>query len=124
MNCNRCVHSFVTTHTSNSILFVSHGKQMVIFFLITSIFLFIYITNNNFLLQAIVLGCEPSPMDLFMETHLRIDDCQKRMQQLMDSRVHHLLVCCCSNLFLTTNTWLEKKYGDDPSTHSDLNLDL
>ena len=30
--------------------------------------------NSNFLLQATILGCEPSLMELFVETHVQIDD--------------------------------------------------
>jgi len=32
-----------------------------------------------------VLGRKPSPIELFMETHLQIDDRQKEVQQLVDS---------------------------------------
>jgi hypothetical protein len=60
--------------------FVSHAKQMVRFFFnyilfFICYFLQIYLTNNNFLLLAMVLGHKSNPMEVFMETHVRIDDC-------------------------------------------------
>ena len=30
-------------------------------------------------MQAMALGCEPSSKELFIETHVQSDDCQKRV---------------------------------------------
>ena len=30
-------------------------------------------------MQAMTLECEPSPLKLFIETHVQSDDCQKRV---------------------------------------------
>jgi hypothetical protein len=56
---------------------VSHTKQMVRFVFVISIFskkidvlILIYLTNNNFLLQIMVLRREPKPVDRFIETHM------------------------------------------------------
>jgi hypothetical protein len=66
------------------------------FFLITSIFICFFINiliNNNFHLQAMILGCESSPIEIFMETYIQSDDCQKRMQQLVDNGAQYFVVC-------------------------------
>jgi hypothetical protein len=73
------------------ILFVLHVKRMTRFFFITFILkklflLLICITNKYFLLQATTLGHEQRLIEVFVETHKRNDDCQKEVQQLMDSR--------------------------------------
>jgi hypothetical protein len=47
MNRNRRVHDYVTTHTSNFVLFVSHAKRMVGFFYYIYFFK-IYLTDNIF----------------------------------------------------------------------------
>jgi hypothetical protein len=46
-----------------------------------------------------VLRRKPSLMEFFMETHLQIDDRQKEVQQLVDSRVQHFMVCCFQPIF-------------------------
>jgi len=73
------------------ILFVLHVKRMTRFFFITFILkklflLLICITNKYFLLQATTLGHEQRLIEVFVKTHKRNDDCQKEVQQLMDSR--------------------------------------
>jgi hypothetical protein len=57
-------------------------------------FLIIYLTFNLFfILQAASLGREPSPMELFLEAHVRSQDHQKRVQQFVDNRAQHFVVC-------------------------------
>ena len=46
-----------------------------------------------FFLQAASLGREPSPMELFLETHVRSQDRQKGVQQFVDNRAQHFVVC-------------------------------
>jgi hypothetical protein len=91
-------------------------------------------------LQATTLGCEPSPIELFVETHVRSDDCQKEMRQFIDSQAQHFLVLWFSTIFFnllftriwlfyfyfheTYNSWLKKRHEDDPSIHPDFDLDL
>jgi hypothetical protein len=65
-------------------------------FFVTSIFFLLFFINlfdNIFILQATVLGHEPSSMELFVEMHVWSDDHQKRVQQFMDSRVQHFVIC-------------------------------
>jgi len=76
---------------------------MTIFFFNTSIFLiycFIWIclTNNNFLLQAAVHGRESSLMELFVETDVWNDDRRKMVQHLVDSWAQHFVVCWISKI--------------------------
>jgi hypothetical protein len=74
-NRNQCVHGSVTTHIDSSVSFVSHTKRMIRFFINhINCFYLIYLTNNNFLLQAAVLGCELSSIRLFMETYIWSDN--------------------------------------------------
>jgi len=54
---------------------------------------FINLFDNIFILQATVLGHEPSSMELFVEMHVWSDDRQKRVQQFMNSRVQHFVIC-------------------------------
>jgi hypothetical protein len=80
-------------------------------------------------------------MELFVETHMRSDDCQKEMQQFIDSRDQHFLVRWFSIIFFlsyyllefddfifyfheTYNSWLKERHGDDPSINPDFDLDL
>jgi hypothetical protein len=56
-------------------------------------FLKIYLTNNIFLLQSMVIGHEPSPIELFVETFVRSDDRQKEVQLFIDSRAQYFVVC-------------------------------
>ncbi|KAJ7002821.1 hypothetical protein NC653_008133 [Populus alba x Populus x berolinensis] len=79
-NRNRPIHGSVTMHTGGSVPFVTHAKQM-----------------------ATSLGREPSPMELFVGTHVRSQDRQKRE---------------------TYNNRLRETYGDDPSTHPEFDPDL
>jgi len=46
-----------------------------------------------FSLQATSLGREPSPMELFVETHVRSQDRQKGVEQFVDNRAQHFMVC-------------------------------
>jgi len=48
-----------------------------------------------------VLGRKPSPMELFMETYLHIDDRQNKVQQLVDSRVQQFYGMLFSTIFLS-----------------------
>jgi hypothetical protein len=61
-------------HTNGSVLFISHAKQMVIFF-ITSIFLLVIFykfisLETFFFLQAMVVEGGPSPLELFFKMHM------------------------------------------------------
>ncbi|KAL9391363.1 hypothetical protein Peur_015283 [Populus x canadensis] len=91
-NRNRQIYGSVTTHTSGSVPFSAHAKRM-----------------------AASLGREPSPMELFLETHVRSQDRQKGVQQFVDNRAQH---------FETYNSRLRERYGDNPSTHPDFDPDL
>ncbi|KAI5562836.1 hypothetical protein BDE02_15G076300 [Populus trichocarpa] len=66
--------------------------------------------------MATSLGCKSSPMELFVETHIRSEDRQKGVQQFIDNHAQHFVE--------TYNSWLRERYRDDPSTHSDFNPDL
>jgi len=55
--------------------------------------------SNFFILQAMTLGREPSPMEFFMETHVRGEDRQKEVQQFLDNRSQHFVVCWFSTIF-------------------------
>ena len=46
-----------------------------------------------FSLQVRSLGREQSPMELFVETHMRSQDRQNGVQQFMDKRAQHFMVC-------------------------------
>jgi hypothetical protein len=52
------------------------GFFYYIHFLLLGVF-YKYISLTIFLLQATVRGCEPSLMELFVETHVQSDDRQK-----------------------------------------------
>ena len=39
------------------------------------------------------LGREPSPIELFVETHVWSEDRQKGVQQFVDNRAQHFVVC-------------------------------
>jgi len=86
-----------------------------------------------------VLRRELSPMELFVETHVRSDDRKKRVQQFTNNRAQHFVVCWFSIIFLLSynflqfdeflfldiyNNLLKERYEDNPSTHSDLDPDL
>ncbi|XP_052310216.1 uncharacterized protein LOC127905507 [Populus trichocarpa] len=66
--------------------------------------------------MAASLGREPSPMELFLETHVRSQDRQKGVQQFVDNRAQHFVE--------TYNSRLRERYGDNPSTHPDFDPDL
>jgi hypothetical protein len=53
-----------------------------------------------------VLGCKQSSNELFMKMHVRIDECQKEVQQLVDSRAQHFVVCCFKYFFKTLFFWI------------------
>jgi hypothetical protein len=53
----------------------------------------IYLTDNIFLLQAMVIGHEPSPIELFVEMFVQSDDRQKEVQRFIDSRAQHFVIC-------------------------------
>ena len=46
------------------------------------------------------LGREPSPMELFVETHVRSQDRQKGMQQYVDSRAQSFVICSFNHFIL------------------------
>ncbi|XP_061948632.1 nodulin-20a-like [Populus nigra] len=92
-NRNWPIHGGVTTHTSGSVLFAAHAKQM-----------------------AASLEREPSPMELFVETHVRSQDHQKGAQQFVDNRASHFME--------TYNNRLRERYGDDILTHPKFDPDL
>jgi hypothetical protein len=115
---NTNMFTIVNMHTDNFVSFVSHAKQMVRFFLLLPfffakqivrffllppffylLFFIIYLTANIFILQATILGRESSSKKLFVETHVRSDDCQKEVQQFVDSWAQQFLVCWFSTIF-------------------------
>jgi hypothetical protein len=53
-----------------------------------------------FSLQAVSLGREPSPMELFVETHVRSQNRQKGVQQFVDNRAQHFMVCSFNHFIL------------------------
>jgi hypothetical protein len=83
-------------------------------------------------------------MELFVETHVRSQDCQKGVQQFVDNRAQHFVVCSFIHFILkviiflncilnddflknfqeTYNSRLRERYGDHPSTHPDFDPDL
>ena len=79
-------------------------------------------------------------MDLFVEMHVRSQDRQKGVQQFVDNRAQGMFVqsfCFVTYYFLelnmmiflkkiqeTYNSRLRERYGDDPSTYPDFDLDL
>jgi hypothetical protein len=97
---------------------------------------------NNFFLMATVFGYEPRPMEVFVETHLRNDDHQKWVQQLMDSQAQKFVVSWFQQFFFLSYYYLKltncfflfskyiytmrlpERYGDDHSTHLELDLNL
>lgn len=92
-NRNRPIHGGVTTHIGGSVPFAAHAKRM-----------------------AASLGREPSPMELFVEMHVRSQDRQKGAQQFVDNRAQHFVE--------TYNNQLRERYGDDTLTHSEFDPDL
>jgi hypothetical protein len=106
------------------------------------LFINIFNLQHFFFLQAMSLGHEPSPMELFIETHVRSEDRQKRVQQFIDNCAEHFVVCSFNILFhRLLFSWIEyddffsnfqetyigrfeERYGDDPSTHLDFDLNL
>jgi len=48
---------------------------------------------NFFFLRAMSLGCKPSPMELFVEMHVRSEDRQNEVQQFVYNRAQHFVVC-------------------------------
>ncbi|KAL9391866.1 hypothetical protein Peur_015786 [Populus x canadensis] len=65
--------------------------------------------------KAASLGREPSPMELFVETHVRSQDRQKGVQQFVDNHAQH---------FETYNNRLRERYEDDILTHPEFDPDL
>jgi hypothetical protein len=80
-------------------------------------------------------------MDLLVEKHLQSDDCQKGVQQFVDSQAQHFIIYWFSTIFFlsyyllkfdefifhfqeTYNSWLNERYEDNPSTHPDIDPDL
>jgi len=51
-----------------------------------------------FSVQATSLGCEPSPIELFVETHVRSQDRQKGVQQYVDNHAQHFVVCSINQI--------------------------
>ena len=48
---------------------------------------------NFFFLRAMSLGCKPSPMEPFVEMHVRSEDRQNKVQKFVDNRAQHFVVC-------------------------------
>jgi hypothetical protein len=82
-------------------------------------------------------------MELFVKTHVRSQDRQKGMQQYVDNRAQHFVVCSINQIILlviiflnwiwwffkkkiqeTYNSRLRERCGDDPLTQPDFNPDL
>jgi hypothetical protein len=60
----------------------------------------IFNMQSFFSLQVASLGREPSPMELFVETHVRSQDRQKGVQQFVDNRAQHFVVCLFNHFIL------------------------
>jgi len=62
-------------------------------------YLICYFLINFFFLQARSLGREPSPMELFVKTHVQSEDDQKGVQQFIVNRAQHFMVCSFNHFF-------------------------
>jgi len=77
-------------------------------------------------------------MELFVETHVWSDNCEKEIQQLVNSQAQHFVICWFSIIFFlsyfflefdefifsfqkTYSNQLKERYEDDLLTHSDIN---
>jgi len=147
-NWNRQIHGSLTMHTSGSVPFTAYTKQMVILIywnlslIIFLLFINIFNVHHFFFLQATSLGRQLSPMELFVEMHVRSEDHQKGCNSSSTTTLstswyvhstilfHMLLFSWIEyddfffNFQETCNNWLRKRYKDDPSTHPDFDLDL
>jgi uncharacterized membrane protein len=80
-------------------------------------------------------------MELFVETHIQSDDRQKEVQQFVDSRAQHFVVCWFLIFFFlsyyllkfddfifyfqeTYSRRMKERYVDNHLTHPDIRLDL
>jgi len=126
-NQNRRVHSFITTHTDDFVLFVSHAKRMVRFFFYYIHFFIFFLSNNSFLLQAMVLGCTcrvmiikkgRSSSSITEFNILWYVDFQHFLIKLLFLWIFWLF---CQDMY---NTWLKERYKDDHLTHPDLDPNL
>ena len=66
--------------------------------------------NYYFFLHATSLGCKSNPMELFVETCVRSQDRQKRVQQFVDNHTQHFgsvrsTILFCKLLFLLNSIW-------------------
>jgi len=83
-----------------------------------------------------ILGRDPKPMELFVETHMRNEDYQKGVQQFMDSRAQKFMLSWISTktihkLLFFSNLLtvfffirLLDRYRDDCLTHPELDPGL
>jgi hypothetical protein len=91
-----------------------------------------------FSLQATSLGREPSPMELFVETHVRSQDRNSSWATVLNTSWYVRSIILFRNLLFswieyddffkknqeTYNSRLRERYGDDHSTHPDFDSDL
>jgi hypothetical protein len=61
-------------------------------------FIWICLTNNIFFLQDTILGHEPRPIELYVETYVWNVNHRKGVQQLLDSWAQYFLVCWISTI--------------------------
>jgi hypothetical protein len=61
-------------------------------------FIWICLTNNICFLQDTILGHEPRPIELFVETYVWNVNHRKGVQQLLDSRAQYFVVCWISTI--------------------------
>jgi len=54
-----------------------------------------------------VIGHEPSPIELFVETFVQSDDRQKEVQRFIDSRAQHFVICWFWIIFFLNYYFLE-----------------
>jgi hypothetical protein len=109
---------------------------------VTSEWLNIFNLQPFFFLRATSLGRESSPMELFVETHVRSEDRQRKCNNSSTTALntswyvrstilfHKLLFSWIEyddfffNFQETYNNRLRERYEDDPSTHPNFDLDL
>jgi len=79
-----------------------------------------------------VLGCDPIPIELFVETHMENENRRKRVHQLMNRRAQKFMVSWISTIFLSyffnlltfffQKTWLEARSTNGPNRNQVCNI--
>jgi hypothetical protein len=95
-NQNRRVHGSVTTHTDGFVLFVSHAKQIVGMFFLTSIFLLVVFYKYIYLIK--ILSCKLRFLDV---SQTRWSFLFKHMCRVMTAKKG----CSCSWIVELNTLW-------------------